>query len=142
MKKLILAALAAVAAFAFFASAAGLQVRANVLQVGQTTDLRCTETADVVAWGYNDNAEGGPISYAIVQLAADNVCDGETLHVTALGAAGNKLALGQIVIEDANRETNGTDTYRVAFPTQPRGDLVEGVRIGIDQGPGVRTLLP
>lgn len=143
MKKYILAALAAVAAFAFFASAAGLVVNAPVLQVGQTDDLECSDFANVVAWGYNDNTEGGPISNASVQLAADHTCDGYAIFVTLLREDGSKLAGTSVLVDDANLDTSANaddSTYRVPFPTSPRGDEIHGVRLAISQAPGARAL--
>lgn len=134
MKKYLIAALAALAGFAFFASAAGLIVRAPVLQVGQTAVPTCTETADIVAWHYNDHLDGGPISGVTVQLQAGHTCGPqENLYVTLTGSTGAAITAGSPV--GGVPLVSGQDIYSINFPTPwPSGSDITGVRIGIDQG--------
>lgn len=134
MKRYAIAALAALAGFAFFASAAGLVVRAPVLQVGQADVPTCTETADIVAWHYNDHLDGGPISGVAVELQDGHTCGPqENLYVTLLGAGGDAVTPGSPV--GGVPLVAGQNSYTVNFPTPwPSGSDITGVRIGIDQG--------
>jgi hypothetical protein len=146
MKKYFAAGAVAVMVFAFAAMAASLNVSAPTLQVGETEEgaLSCVDAVDVIAWGYNDYT--GKVTRATVQ-AVNNRCDAETLFLTLLDEDGNRLSAGghngqAFLTEnlgDKNDDSFFVDLTRgdAGAEAGVDGDVIGGVRFGIDQGPGV-----
>jgi hypothetical protein len=138
MKKLIAVPVVAVIAAAGAASAAGFAggVSARALQVGQTSDLECATSAEIIEWGYNDHLATPDVVNARVQLNGAD-CSGMAIHVVALnpdgtatdGPAGNFRASGRIPAQAA-----GTQTVRVNFNQPVPAEQLKSVRISIDGG--------
>jgi hypothetical protein len=136
MKKYLAAGGVAVVAFAFAASAAQLVVDGNTIQVGQDTDLTCAEAVNVVAWGYNDHLNQGPVSNVTLK-AEGNECDGEFLYVTLTDTSGAAIRPA-VVVRDFDEK--GDDAFTVDLTNGAGaaagvpGGSIGGIRIGIDQG--------
>lgn len=135
MKKYAIAGAVAVSAFAFSAFAASLDVNAGTLQAGEDRDLECADAANVAAWGYDDT-NGTNLLSVKIDLVGNECSGGEHLHALLLDADGSQLARGM----DENGANppraidEGVDEYTFYFPGGVDVQLVEGIRIGIDQG--------
>lgn len=133
MKKLVVVPVVAVVAAVGAASAAGFAggVSAGPLQVGQTNDLECATSAEVVEWGYNDHLATPNVVNAKVALSGAN-CDGYALTVLPLKADGTQYgprASGRIPSQPA-----GKQTVRLTFDNPMDAEQLKSVRISVDPG--------
>lgn len=133
MKKILVVPLVAVVAAAGAASAAGFAggVSAGPLQVGQTSDLECATSAEVVEWGYNDHLATPNVVNARVKLNGAD-CANQAITVLPLTAGGTQFgprASGRIPAQTA-----GTQYVRVTFDSPMDAEQLKSVRISIDPG--------
>lgn len=138
MKKLIAIPVVAVIAAAGAASAAGFVggVSASALQVGQTSDLECATSAEVVEWGYNDHLATPNVVNARVQLNGAQ-CAGMAIHVVALDADGSATVANGANYRASGRipsQAEGTQFVRVDFNQPVPAEQLKSVRISIDGG--------
>jgi hypothetical protein len=134
VKKFLLVPLVAVVAAAGAASAAGFAggVSAGPLQVGQTSDLECAKSAEIVEWGYNDHTAVPDVVNVKVELRGAN-CAGEAVNVIPLNADGTQMgayrAAGRVPAQD-----RGVQTVRLQFNTAVPAEALKSVRVSIDPG--------
>ncbi len=133
MKKLIAVPALAMVAAVGAASAAGFAggVSAGPLQVGQTSDLECAQSARVIEWGYNDHLPTPNVVNARVQLT-DAECVGQSVTVLPIDAQGNQI--GPRAAAKVPQQASGPQTVRVVFDTPMNAEQLKSVRISIDPG--------
>ncbi len=136
MKKIIVVPLVAVVAAAGAASAAGFAggVSAGPLQVGQTSDLECARSAEVVEWGYDDSgAEAGFPAVVNVKVELRGAqCSDQALNVIQIDEDGKQSgprAGGRIPAQP-----QGVQTVRLSFDAPVDAESLESIRISIDPG--------
>ena len=135
MKKLFAVPAIAILAAAGAASAAGFAggVSAGPLQTGQTNDLECATSAEVIEWGFNDHLATPNVVNARVALRGAD-CSNQALTVLPLTPEGTQYgprATGRIPAQPA-----GTQTVRVTFDTPMNAEQLKSVRISVDPGFG------
>ena len=133
MKKLIVVPVIAMLAAAGAASAAGFAggVTSGPLQVGQTNDLECADSAQIIEWGYNDHLATPNVVNVRVQLNGAN-CAGQSINVLPLKADGTQFgprAAGRIPAQ-----APGTQTVRVSFDSPMDAEQLKSVRVSVDPG--------
>ena len=133
MKKILVVPIVAVVAAAGAASAAGFAggVSAGPLQVGQTNDLECATSAEVVEWGYNDHLATPNVVNARVRLNGAQ-CSDQAVTVLPLTPAGTQYgprAAGRIPAQP-----EGAQYVRVTFDTPMDAEQLKSVRISVDPG--------
>jgi hypothetical protein len=133
MKKLIVVPVIAMLAAAGAASAAGFTggVTSGPLQVGQTNDLECADSAQIIEWGYNDHLATPNVVNVRVQLNGAN-CAGQSISVLPLKADGTQFgprAAGRIP-----SQAPGTQTVRVSFDSPMDAEQLKSVRVSVDPG--------
>lgn len=133
MKKIIVVPLVAVVAAAGAASAAGFAggVSAGPLQVGQTSELECAKSAEIIEWGYNDHLATPNVVDVRVELRGAD-CAGQAINVLPLKADGTQYgprAAGRIP-----DQPRGVQTVRVQFDTPMNAEELKSVRVSIDPG--------
>lgn len=121
MNKRILGGLmaAGLAFSAFSASAAGLGVTADPLQVGATSDLTCTDDVHVTV-NYGDQEAypgGGSQSATVSNIDAD--CAGAYVTVLALDGSGDELGRATTVADTDGTVTTGPWTDNSGNPIAP-----------------------
>ena len=138
MKKLIAVPVVAVLAAAGAASAAGFAggVSAGAVQSGQTWDLQCAHSAQVVEWGTSDHVAEPFVSSALIKLTGSE-CQGQAVHMIALKPDGTELA--RFSSERLNANLNsGTQYIRLETAGHPDSGVavsqLNGVRITVDPG--------
>ncbi len=102
---------------AFSASAAGLGVSADPLQVGSTTDLSCDDNGVRVTVNYGDQEAvpaGGSQSATVTDISPE--CDGAYVTVLALDGAGNELGRATTVADTDGSVTTGPWTNNTGTP--------------------------
>ena len=135
MKKLIVVPVVAVIAAVGAASAAGFAggVSAGPLQVGQTSDLECANSARVIEWGFNDHLATPNVVNARVLLSGAE-CVGQAVTVLPLKADGTQFGPRATGLVPA--QGNGEQTVRVAFDSPMNAEQLKSVRISVDPGYG------
>jgi len=133
MKKFIAVPIVAVVAAVGAASAAGFAggVSAGPLQVGQTNDLECANSAKVVEWGYNDHL-ATPNVVNVKVLLTDATCVGQAVSVIPLNANGEQdgpRASGKVPAQ-----ASGPQTVRLNFESPVNAESLKSVRISVDPG--------
>lgn len=136
MKKIIVVPLVAVVAAAGAASAAGFAggVSAGPLQVGQTSDLECATSAEVVEWGYDDGQTQAAYPSVVnvrVKLTGAQ-CSNQALNVIQIDANGNQSgprAGGRIPAQ-----APGDQYVRLSFDAPVNAEQLKSIRISIDPG--------
>ncbi|QIG41790.1 hypothetical protein G5V58_02465 [Nocardioides anomalus] len=133
MKKLIIVPAVAMVAAVGAASAAGFAggVSAGPLQVGQTNNLECAKSAQVVEWGYNDHLPTPNVVNVRVKLA-DATCSNQSLTVLPLKADGSQYgprAAGRIPAQ-----ASGDQYVRLEFDNPMDAEQLKSVRISVDPG--------
>lgn len=127
MKKLLIIPAVAIVAAAGAASASQLVFNDTAtMQAGQTTDLSCADSAQVVGWGY----EHDDASVSSVRIALDEQgeqCVGAEMFVTVLDEAGASL-VGTTPVDI----TSVQDSYSVKFKTPVSAEKLGGVRVAIE----------
>lgn len=133
MKKLIVVPVVAVVAAVGAASAAGFAggVSAGPLQVGQTNDLECANSAKVIEWGYNDHLATPNVVNARVLLSGAE-CAGQAVTVLPLNADGTQA--GPRASGRVPAQPNGEQTVRLQFDTPVNAESLKSVRISVDPG--------
>ena len=133
MKKLIVVPVVAVIAAVGAASAAGFAggVSAGPLQVGQTSDLECANSARVIEWGFNDHLATPNVVNARVLLSGAE-CVGQAVTVLPLKADGTQFGPRATGLVPA--QGNGEQTVRVAFDSPMNAVLQMWVRIADARG--------
>lgn len=136
MKKIIVVPLVAVVAAAGAASAAGFAggVSAGPLQVGQTSDLECATSAEVIEWGYDDGqvVANYPSVVNVRVKLTDADCAGQALNVIQINANGQQSgprASGRIPAQPT-----GDQTVRLNFDAPVNAEQLKSIRISIDPG--------
>ena len=137
MKKLIAVPVVAVIAAVGAASAAGFAggVSSGALQTGQTSDLECATSAEVVEWGYDDGqviADFPAVDNVRVKLTGSD-CAGQALTVLPIDGNGHQLgasrASGRIPAQPS-----GVQYARIKFNTPQNAEQLKAIRISIDPG--------
>lgn len=138
MKKYFAIPAIAVLAAAGAASAAGFAggVSSAPLQVGQTNDLECATSAEIIEWGWNDHLAGGDVDTARVQLNGAQ-CSDQAVGVIWVredgsaydGPAGNYRAHARVKPQPA-----GTQYVRVTFNQPVPAAALDNVRVYVEPG--------
>jgi hypothetical protein len=133
MKKIIAVPVVAVIAAVGAASAAGFAggVSAGPLQVGQTNDLTCANSAKVIEWGYNDHL-ATPNVVNVRVLLTDAHCAGQSVSVIPLNSDGTQM--GPRAAGKVPAQSSGPQTVRLNFDTPVVAENLNSVRISVDPG--------
>lgn len=142
MKKFFAVPAIAMLAAAGAASAAGFAggVSAGPVQSGDTWDLQCANSAQVVEWGTTDHTATPYVSSALVKLT-DSECQGQAVHMIALKPDGTELVRFNSERLNPNL-ASGAQYIRLETAGHPNSGVavsqLNGVRITVDPGyPGM-----
>ena len=93
MKKIVAVPVVAVIAAVGAASAAGFAggVSAGPLQVGQTNDLTCANSAKVIEWGYNDHLSTPERGERRACSSTTPTAQGQSVSVIPLNSDGTQM---------------------------------------------------
>ena len=134
MKKLVAVPVVAIIAAAGAASAAGFAggVSAGPLQTGQTSDLECATSAEVVEWGFGDRrahpVRGQRPRQALGRASAPTRPSTSSSSAPTAASSGPR-ASGRIPQQNA-----GTQYVRVPFNGKVDAEQLKSIRISIDPG--------